>query len=78
MPYYKAYMIVAIFAAASLGQNYCTATNGNGDTLDFGPIRDAAAAPFTGTDSSGNTISFVRLTSESAARVCLLPLLPFC
>ena len=70
-------MIVAsIFAAASLGQNYCTATNGNGDTLDFGPIRDAA--PFTGTDTSGNTITFVRLTSESAARVCLLPLLPFC
>ena len=71
-------MIVAsIFAAASLGQtNYCTTTNGNGDTLDFGPIRDAA--PFSGTDSSGNTISFVRLTSESAARVCLLPLLPFC
>ena len=70
-------MIVAsMFAAASLGQNYCTAINGNGDTLDFEPVRDAGT--FIGTDSLHNTISFVRLTSESAARVCLLPLLPFC
>ena len=65
-----------MFAAASLGQDYCTTTNGNGDTLDFGPVRDAG--PFTGTDPYDNTISFVRLTSESAARICLLPLLPFC
>ena len=63
-------MRIVTFAIAAVGsataQNYCTATDGSGNTLDFGPVRDGGT--FTGVDSSGNQIAFVRLVSRLAAR----------
>ena len=63
-------MRIVTFAIAAVGsataQNYCTATDGSGNTLDFGPVRDGGT--FTGVDSSGNQIAFVRLVDLSVGR----------
>ena len=58
-------LLLALLGSAS-AQNYCTATDGSGNTLDFGPVRDGGT--FTGVDSSGNQIAFVRRLSFPSSR----------
>ena len=58
-------LLLALLGSAS-AQNYCSATDGSGNTLDFGPVRDGGT--FTGVDSSGNQIAFVRRLSFPSSR----------
>ena len=52
--------LLAVVVPFSLAQDYCTTTDGSGNTLDFSPVRDAGTftGVVTGVDSIGNQIAF--------------------
>lgn len=55
----KSLVLCALIATPLVAaQDYCQYTTAAGKLLDFGPVRDAGT--FTGVDSSGNQIAFVR------------------